>query len=55
MGSSSLSFLSDRFKFFRSEGDRARILLVELEAVGKLGQEISDDNSLGLSEADVVK
>ena len=45
--------VSNRFEFFGREGDRAGVLLVELQAVGELGQQIGDDFALGLGEEDV--
>ncbi len=53
-GSSNCGLQSDRFMFFGSEGDRAGVVLVELETVGELVQQISEDLALVLGGKDVV-
>jgi len=55
MGTSGLGLLLDRLELFGREGDRAGVLLVELEAVSELGEKVSDDFALGLSEEGVAR
>ena len=50
VGACDLGILSDRFKFFCCERDRARIIFAELQTVGEFGQEVGYDFALGLGE-----
>ena len=51
-GTSSLGFLSNSCESVRPEGDRAGVLLGQLEALGGRGQKVGNSPALGLGETD---